>query len=119
MTHSIGTEPSIISKINDRQRGLFGEPENEFTVSVATPGVVDFIKRNGSEELVSKIRSFDNFNEENDPYGEHDSFVFDLNNKEFFFKIDYYSKDREHGSEDPADESKTTRVMTVMRSSEY
>jgi hypothetical protein len=34
-------------------------------------------------------------------------------------KIDYYDKAMHLGSEDPTDTSKTTRVMTLMLSSEY
>ncbi len=36
-----------------------------------------------------------------------------------FFKIDYYDNKLELGSEDPADDSVTTRVMTVMFAHEY
>jgi len=36
-----------------------------------------------------------------------------------FFKIDYYDKTLEWGSEDPSDPEKTTRVMILMLASEY
>ncbi|HEX3871384.1 MAG TPA: DUF3768 domain-containing protein [Pirellulales bacterium] len=38
---------------------------------------------------------------------------------EILFKIDYYDRDMEFGSEDPADPQKTTRVMTILRADEY
>lgn len=68
----------------------------------------------------SFVRGFDGFNEDNDPYGEHDfgSFIHPFGGK-VFWKIDYYDPDLKYGSEDPADPSKTKRVLTVMLASEY
>jgi hypothetical protein len=63
----------------------------------------------------SFVRGFDGFNEDNDPYGEHDfgSFIHPFGGK-VFWKIDL-----KYGSEDPADPAKTKRVLTVMLASEY
>ena len=57
----------------------------------------------------------------NDPYGEHDFGVFDIEGTKFYFKIDYYAKGSDHGfgSEDPADADKTERVLTIMLAEEY
>ncbi|MDA7865156.1 DUF3768 domain-containing protein [Akkermansiaceae bacterium] len=69
--------------------------------------------------VIQKARLFDEFNEENDPYGEHDFGSFLVGDLKLFFKIDYYDKTLEWGSEDPSDPEKTTRVMTLMLASEY
>lgn len=65
------------------------------------------------------MMSFDTFTEDTDPHGEHDFGAFEHNGKKLFWKIDYYAPDMLHGSEDPADPSKTTRVLTVMLAREY
>lgn len=71
--------------------------------------------------ILQRVCGFDDFNEGNDPNGEHDFGAIDLDGVRYFFKIDYYAgnDDMDHGSEDPADPSKTTRVLTIMRADEY
>ncbi len=44
---------------------------------------------------------------------------FDLAGDKLFSKIDYYDSTLEFGSDDPADPSKTTRVLTLMLAVEY
>jgi Protein of unknown function (DUF3768) len=69
--------------------------------------------------LLSAVRSFDAFDRDNDPHGEHDFGSFEVAGETYFFKLDYYSPDLQGGSEDPADPEKTTRVLTIMRADEY
>ena len=68
---------------------------------------------------IRKVVEFDDFNEGNDRYGEHDFGSFELCNRRFFWKIDYFDERVEFGSEDPADPQKTTRILTIMLASEY
>jgi hypothetical protein len=68
---------------------------------------------------LAKLRDFLDFSPGDDPYGEHDFGAFELSNERFFFKIDYYDRDLENGSSDPADPEQTTRVLTVMLASDY
>ncbi len=65
------------------------------------------------------VNEFDEFSDGNDPHGEHDFGSFELCSRKFFWKIDYYDRACEFGSEDPADPTKTTRVLTLMLASEY
>ena len=68
---------------------------------------------------IRKVATFDAFNADNDPHGEHDFGSFDLAGDKFFFKLDYYDPSLEVGSDDPADTAKTTRVLTLMLAEEY
>lgn len=55
----------------------------------------------------------------NDPYGEHDFGKVVVNGVSCFWKISYYDNRLEYGSEDPANPDITTRVLTIMLTSEY
>lgn len=71
------------------------------------------------QKLLGRVVEFKDFSEDNDPYGEHDFGKIEFQGTDYFFKIDYYDKTLEYGSEDPADPAQTTRVLTVMRADEY
>ncbi|MDX2271014.1 MAG: DUF3768 domain-containing protein [Cyanobacteriota bacterium] len=70
-------------------------------------------------ELLQLVRQFNVFNEDNDPYGEHDFGAIDYNGEKYFWKIDYYDQSLKYLSPDPADLTQTRRVLTLMHSSEY
>lgn len=76
----------------------------------------------GGEQVVavmSAVRSFNAFSEDNDPWGEHDFGAIELDGEKVFFKFDYYAPDLQSGSENPANEGGTHRVLTIMLASEY
>ena len=67
--------------------------------------------------LVNKVRLFDDFNENNDPHGEHDFGTVYWYGEKVFWKIDYYDPTLRFGA-DPLDEA-CNRIMTVMLACEY
>jgi hypothetical protein len=67
--------------------------------------------------LIDEIRRYSEFNEGNDPYGEHDFGTVHWYGKKVFWKIDYYDQSMQYGS-DPLD-SECKRVLTIMLASEY
>ncbi len=69
--------------------------------------------------IFAAVQAFDDFNEDNDPYREHDFGAFELNGEKLFWKIDYYDLTRGMHSDDPADPSKTERTLTLMLAEEY
>lgn len=64
--------------------------------------------------VLHKVRSFTAFSEDNNPHGERDFGSFEHGGERIFWKIDYYNRTMDGGSEDPADPHLTRRVLTVM-----
>lgn len=86
---------------------------------IITRGIAD---REPAFQLLAsfKVRDFKAYTPDNDPYGEHDFGSFDIAGEKLFWKIDCYDRnDMTRGSEDPADDAVTKRVMTIMLASEY
>lgn len=61
-----------------------------------------------------EMARFSEFNDGNDPMGEHDFGSFDLGHYTFNWAITYYDNELCGCSEDPSDPDKTTRVLTLM-----
>ena len=70
-------------------------------------------------EIMAKVRAFDKFTKDNDPYHEHDFGKIVHGHETVFWKISYYDRAMEYHSSDPSDAAVTTRVMTVMLALEY
>jgi|GEM_PF-271402 len=69
--------------------------------------------------ILTLVRTFDAFSNDNDPFGEHDFGAFEFGPDTIFWKIDYYDPSLTYGSDNPAEPAKTTRVLTIMLASEY
>lgn len=103
-----------VRQLNDTHRSLLPISMTVLTRTVAS------LPRLNLMVLLAMVKTFDAFGEDNDPYGEHDFGAVHVNDEVFYFKIDYFARDDFlHGSEDPSDPKKTTRVLTIMHSSEY
>ena len=102
-----------VARLNDalRKEGVGG------TIMV-TRGVLAVTGYNSSE-LAEALAAYDAFDADNDPHGERDFGDLTLWESECLWKIDYYSADLKYGSDDPADPSKTSRVLTVMLTGEW
>ena len=64
-------------------------------------------------QILDAVRGFDQFTEDNDPYGEHDFAFFEICGEKFFFKFDYYDSNYEFFQEDG------NRVLTIGYASDY
>lgn len=69
--------------------------------------------------IMTQIRTFDAFSEENDPWGEHDFGAFQHDGEKIFWKIDHYDLNQQAHSPNAANAAVTHRVLTVMLASEY
>lgn len=107
------TKTRKIAELNDLLRDTFITGKVFFTEGIQQ------LPEGVREELITRVREFSTFNEDNDPYGEHDFGAITINGQKFFWKIDYYDKAMKYGSEDPADPKQTTRVLTIMLAEEY
>jgi hypothetical protein len=108
------TSQMTITELNDRFR-----QHNLGHGQVVMTSAVNALPIEQRTALMKMVKGFSDFNEGNDPYGEHDYGSFEFEGEEYLWKIDYYSDDSyEYGTEDPSDHS-TRRVMTIMHSSEY
>ncbi|WP_282154247.1 DUF3768 domain-containing protein [Ruegeria atlantica] len=83
-----------------------------------TPGVSD----EGVEfqtAALAAVASDDQFDEGNDPYGDHTFGTVTIGGQKLFWKIDLYDADYKYGSDRPFDPAATRRVLTIMCPSEY
>jgi hypothetical protein len=102
-----------IALLNDAFRSTFRGGK-----IMMTSGVDELPNCVKAEALV-QVAKFSEFTADNDPHDEHDFGSFNLVGRKFFWKIDYYDKDLQHGSEDPSDPERTMRVLTLMLAAEY
>jgi hypothetical protein len=102
------TQVSDIANLNDKFRGMCLDV---FYTDGVRNGIMDLIG------LSQKVENFNSFNENNDPYGEHDFGSLKFEGKKVFWKIDYYDKSLGYWC-DPLDKA-CRRVLTVMLAEEY
>lgn len=103
-----------IAELNDlcrRAMGIAGRV-------VQTEGI-SALPEEDQSSIREAVENFSIFTPDNDPHGERDFGTFDHGGQRIFWKIDYYYKSMEFGSEDPSDPSQTRRVLTIMLASEY
>ena len=71
-----------ISKLND----TFRQTGSGFMI---TPGIMELPDVCG---LIGAVQRYDEFNQDSDPYGEHDFGKIEWNANDIFWKIDYYDQ---------------------------
>lgn len=108
------TNTARIAELNDLARTAMGVASRV----VQTQGI-NALPPALQSTIRERVETFAEFTKGNDPYGERDFGSFEVERVNVFWKIDYYDPQMEMHSEDPADPSKTRRVLTIMLASEY
>lgn len=103
----------IIAELNDKLRvtGIGGR-------IVLTRGIAA-LEQNEIAGIMQAVRSFNLFDEMNDPYAEHDFGLLEAAQLPVLWKIDYYDEALSMHSPDPANPDVTVRVLTIMLADEY
>lgn len=97
-----------IAAMNDAARKALGVG----CVFIQTP-CVTMLPQEKQSFLRERVETFEDFNEGNDPWGEHDFGSIDLDDYVYFWKIeDYGENHRDYGVP-------LRRVLTLMRADEY
>ena len=119
-----------IARLNDLARSALGVA----CTAVATVGFRS-LPASDQSRVRELIETFDAFDEDNDLHGERDfGCVYQLvcgrwtterprlrddERERVFWKLDYYDRDLQFGSEDAANPAITRRVLTIMLADEY
>jgi hypothetical protein len=107
------TTTACIRTLNDALRWLSAGGELFVTRGIAG------LPETEQAAILDRVRTFDDFSEDNDPWHEHDFGSFEHNGRTIDWKIDYYDLALRFHSPDAADPAVTRRVLTVMLAEEY
>ena len=103
----------VIAQLNDtlRKTGTGGTVMVTQAV-VSLPGF-------DAAALAAAVAAYEAFDPDNDLHGERDFGDLTLWGADMLWKIDYYDASLQFGSDDPASDKVTRRVLTVMLSEDY
>jgi hypothetical protein len=107
------TAKARIRALNDTARRTFVGGQFFLTRGVAE------LPPDDQAAILDRVRTFNDFTGDNDPWGEHDFGSFKHRGRRINWKIDYYDLLLKYGSPDPSDPAATRRVLTIMLAEEY
>lgn len=108
---------ALIAKHNDELR-INGKAINGRIILVGDlMNEVDDVEKMSA--VIAALKGFSDFNQGNDPHGEHDYGSFEVNGELMMFKVDYYALNEEELSEHPEDPNVTVRVLSVFYAHDY
>lgn len=112
-----------VAVLNDQMRAKLDSPAPN--IVVMTAGILAMVDSDPVTaiarqlELMLIVSNYADFSEDNNPHGERDFGDFEWRGTRCYWKIDYYDRQTEWGSPDPADPAVTCRVLTILRADEY
>lgn len=99
-----------LAKLNDQLRTTFQGG------SVCMTAGINALPEATRLRVFKSVRQYNNFTPDNDPYGEHDCAVVEVEGLRVIWKIDLYE---DPDVKDAKGEPKVTRVLTIMLAEEY
>ena len=103
-----------VAALNDSLRNTFTGGRVLLTIGFRS------LPEDEQAEILQKVRAFNGFTPDNDPYQEHDfGQVISSRGTQVFWKIDLYDINDEFYSPQPDDPTQTNRVMTILLAEEY
>jgi len=102
-----------IRELNDQLRCKANGGRIVITRGIETLGA------DGVLQVLTAVARFDEFTEDNDPWGEHDCAILTVEGRRIIFKVDYFARDLQWHSPDASDPAVTERVLTIMLAEEY
>ena len=107
------SESAVIGALNDNLRKF-----HHGGLVVISRGIAA-LDRQVWAAVITAVAAFDSFNEGNDPYGERDCAVVQVDGLSVIWKIDCFDPTLLHHSDDSTNPKITKRVMTIMLAEEY
>ena len=92
----------------------FRRPNDEEPQKAVDAEGMDFVLT-----CIAAVAAYEDFTEENDPFGTHEMGFMDVLGKKVWWKIDLYDRAYEGGSENPTSLAETRRVLTILFPSDY
>ena len=108
-----GSQADPIRALNDALRKTF-----KGGVVVLSDGIMA-LEPKRQRAILAAVQAYDDFNETDDPWGEHDMAALPVDGELIFFIFDYLDPSGTELSEDPADPAKTERVLSIMFGREF
>lgn len=102
-----------IAALNDQARQTFTNCRVMITQGINALGP------SAVHAIITAVQQFNDFTEQNDPFGEHDFGKVTYHKSDVFWKWDYYDLDLQMASLDPSNPDITARVLTIMLADEY
>lgn len=103
-----------VAELNDNLRKTFTGGRVLLTIGFRS------LPEDEQAEVLQKVRAFNDFTQDNDPYKEHDfGSITSSRGTQVFWKIDLYDINDEFYSPQPDDPTQTNRVMTILLADEY
>lgn len=102
-----------IAELNDAFRSTFVGGQVYMTRGI------EALDERTRAEIIAAVMEFDAFDEDVDPYGEHDYGTVQIAGRTYVWKIDTYDLRLKFMSPDPSDPAVTRRVLTILLPSEW